>query len=35
MAASGKKKMLGYHWPYPGLAMAEAKDGAFVYVPAS
>jgi glyoxylase-like metal-dependent hydrolase (beta-lactamase superfamily II) len=35
MAASGKKKMLGYHWPYPGLAMAEAKDGAYVYVPAS
>jgi glyoxylase-like metal-dependent hydrolase (beta-lactamase superfamily II) len=35
MASSGKKKMLGYHWPYPGLAMAEAKDGAFVYVPAS
>jgi glyoxylase-like metal-dependent hydrolase (beta-lactamase superfamily II) len=34
MAATGKKKMLGYHWPYPGLAMAEAKDGAFVYVPA-
>jgi glyoxylase-like metal-dependent hydrolase (beta-lactamase superfamily II) len=34
MAASGKKQMLGYHWPYPGLARAEAKDGAFVYVPA-
>ena len=34
MAAAEKKKMLGYHWPYPGLAMAEAKDGAFVYVPA-
>ncbi len=34
MASAGKKKMLGYHWPYPGLAMAEAKDGAFVYVPA-
>lgn len=33
MAASGKKQMLGYHWPYPGLARAEAKDGAFVYVP--
>ena len=30
-----RRKMLGYHWPYPGLAMAEAKDGAFVYVPAS
>jgi glyoxylase-like metal-dependent hydrolase (beta-lactamase superfamily II) len=33
-AAAEKIKMLGYHWPYPGLAMAEAKDGAFVYVPA-
>jgi glyoxylase-like metal-dependent hydrolase (beta-lactamase superfamily II) len=35
MAANGKKKLLGYHWPYPGLGMAEAKDGAYVYVPAS
>jgi glyoxylase-like metal-dependent hydrolase (beta-lactamase superfamily II) len=34
MAASTKKPMLGYHWPYPGLGRAEAKDGAFVYVPA-
>lgn len=34
MAAAGKKLMLGYHWPYPGLGRAEAKDGAFVYVPA-
>jgi glyoxylase-like metal-dependent hydrolase (beta-lactamase superfamily II) len=32
-AASGKKKLLGYHWAYPGLGMAEAKDNAFVYVP--
>ena len=32
-AASGKKQLLGYHWPYPGLGMAEAKDNAFVYVP--
>jgi glyoxylase-like metal-dependent hydrolase (beta-lactamase superfamily II) len=31
MAASGKKLMLGYHWPYPGLGRAEAKDGAYVY----
>lgn len=31
MAASGKKQMLGYHWPFPGLGRAEAKDGAFVY----
>lgn len=35
MAATGKKKLLGYHWPYPGLGMAEAKDGAYVYVPAA
>lgn len=34
-AATGKKKMLGYHWAYPGLGMAEAKVGAFVYVAAS
>lgn len=33
MAATGKKKLLGYHWPYPGIGMAEAKDGAWVYVP--
>lgn len=33
-AAQGKKRLLGYHWAYPGLGMAEAKDGAFVYVPA-
>jgi glyoxylase-like metal-dependent hydrolase (beta-lactamase superfamily II) len=31
MAASGKKQMLGYHWPYPGFGRAEAKDGAFVF----
>jgi glyoxylase-like metal-dependent hydrolase (beta-lactamase superfamily II) len=34
LAAAGKKQMLGYHWAYPGLGRAEAKDGAFVYVPA-
>lgn len=34
MAAAGKKLMLGYHWPYPGLGRAEAKDGAFVYAAA-
>jgi glyoxylase-like metal-dependent hydrolase (beta-lactamase superfamily II) len=33
MAATGKKQMLGYHWPFPGLGRAEAKDGAFAYVP--
>ena len=35
MAAAGKIKLLGYHWPYPGLGMAEAKDGAYVYVQAA
>ena len=35
MASTGKKKLLGYHWPYPGIGMAEAKDGAYVYVPVS
>jgi glyoxylase-like metal-dependent hydrolase (beta-lactamase superfamily II) len=33
MAASAKKKLLGYHWPYPGIGMAEAKDGAWTFVP--
>ena len=35
MASAGKKKLLGYHWPYPGIGMAEARDGAYVYVPVS
>lgn len=35
MAATEKKKLLGYHWPYPGIGMVEAKDGAYVYVPAA
>jgi glyoxylase-like metal-dependent hydrolase (beta-lactamase superfamily II) len=35
MASAGKKILLGYHWPYPGIGMAEAKDGAYVYVPAA
>jgi glyoxylase-like metal-dependent hydrolase (beta-lactamase superfamily II) len=33
MASTGKKKLLGFHWPYPGIGIAEAKDGAYVYVP--
>ncbi len=33
MASAGKKKLLGYHWPYPGIGIAEKKDGAYVYVP--
>lgn len=35
MAVAGKKKMLGYHWPYPGIGMVEAKDGAYAFVPAA
>jgi glyoxylase-like metal-dependent hydrolase (beta-lactamase superfamily II) len=35
MAASSKKLMVGYHWPYPGVGRAEVKDSAFVYVPAA
>ena len=33
MASAGKKKLLGYHWPYPGIGMAEVKNGAYTYVP--
>ena len=35
MSSAGKKKLIGFHWPYPGIGMAEAKDGAYVYVPAT
>ena len=35
MASAGKKKLLGYHWPYPGIGLAEKKDNAYVYVPAA
>jgi glyoxylase-like metal-dependent hydrolase (beta-lactamase superfamily II) len=34
-AATGKTKLLGYHWPYPGIAYAEKKDAGYNYVPAS
>ena len=33
MASAGKKKLLGYHWPYPGLGMAEVRNGAYTYIP--
>ena len=32
MASTAKKSMLGYHWPYPGIGRAEAKDGAYMFV---
>jgi hypothetical protein len=34
-AATDKIKMLGFHWPYPGVGFAERKDTAYRYVPAS
>jgi glyoxylase-like metal-dependent hydrolase (beta-lactamase superfamily II) len=33
-AAAEKLKLLGFHWPYPGIGHAEARDGAFHYVAA-
>jgi len=33
-AATEKIKMLGFHWPYPGLGFAERKGTAYRYVPA-
>jgi glyoxylase-like metal-dependent hydrolase (beta-lactamase superfamily II) len=33
-AATDKLKMLGFHWPYPGVGFAERKDNAYRYVPA-
>jgi glyoxylase-like metal-dependent hydrolase (beta-lactamase superfamily II) len=32
-AATDKMKMLGFHWPYPGLGFAERKGTAYRYVP--
>jgi glyoxylase-like metal-dependent hydrolase (beta-lactamase superfamily II) len=34
-AATDKAKMIGFHWPYPGVGFAERKDTAFQYVPVS
>ena len=33
-AAADKIKMLGFHWPYPGVGHAEAKGNGFQYIPA-
>jgi glyoxylase-like metal-dependent hydrolase (beta-lactamase superfamily II) len=33
-AATDKIKMIGFHWPYPGVAYAERKDNAYSYVAA-
>ena len=34
-AAADRMKMLGFHWPYPGLGSAERKGSAYRYVPAT
>jgi glyoxylase-like metal-dependent hydrolase (beta-lactamase superfamily II) len=31
-AAADRTKLLGYHWPYPGVGSAERKDNAYRYV---
>jgi glyoxylase-like metal-dependent hydrolase (beta-lactamase superfamily II) len=35
MAAAGKKKLVGYHWTYPGIGYAEKKGAAYDFVPAA
>ena len=32
-AATDGIKLLGYHWPYPGLGFAEKRNSAYRYVP--
>lgn len=34
-AATDKVKLLGYHWTYPGVGMAERTDGAYRFVAAT
>jgi glyoxylase-like metal-dependent hydrolase (beta-lactamase superfamily II) len=31
-AATDRARLLGSHWPYPGLGMAERRDGAYRFV---
>jgi glyoxylase-like metal-dependent hydrolase (beta-lactamase superfamily II) len=33
-AATDKIKMLGFHWPYPGVGFAERKDNAYAFTAA-
>jgi glyoxylase-like metal-dependent hydrolase (beta-lactamase superfamily II) len=33
-AATEKVKLIGCHWPHPGVGFAERRDGAYRYVPA-
>jgi glyoxylase-like metal-dependent hydrolase (beta-lactamase superfamily II) len=32
-AATDKPKLLGYHWPYPGVGHAERKGAGYEYMP--
>jgi glyoxylase-like metal-dependent hydrolase (beta-lactamase superfamily II) len=34
-AATDRMKLLGFHWPYPGVGFAERKDNAYRYVAAT
>ena len=34
-AATDRIKLLGFHWPYPGVGFAERKGNVFRYVPAA
>jgi glyoxylase-like metal-dependent hydrolase (beta-lactamase superfamily II) len=34
-AATDRMKMLGFHWPYPGVGFAERKGTGYRYVPAA
>jgi glyoxylase-like metal-dependent hydrolase (beta-lactamase superfamily II) len=34
-AAADRIKLLGFHWPYPGVGYAERKDGAYAYLAAA
>ena len=33
-AATEKAKLIGYHWPCPGVGFAERRDGSYRFVPA-
>jgi glyoxylase-like metal-dependent hydrolase (beta-lactamase superfamily II) len=32
-AATDKTRLVGSHWPYPGLGVVERKDNAYRFVP--
>jgi hypothetical protein len=34
-AATEKTRLIGSHWPYPGLGMAERSGGAYRFVATS